>query len=456
MERGLGRGADGKAFPWAAHEPYGVNYEAVEDGKVIGALFGGSFTCNNGILYSVEEVFIDPAYQGKGYGSQLIACVEDDLYQQGVDYIHLDTLPAEKTVGFYEKNGYTRNTKMARMRKSTEFDVIMRRIRKGLTGDYEQDMAFLDQAKEQYGSLEYGIEITDGIERVRCKAYPEEQEKAEKAEKRRTEEAKRVLKAAWEAFDGKDYEGAAGMCQEVIDKFSPLLRGNEHLEYFCFNSILRAMIYEASDESSDVKAGLSYIPFDELYVCAGYACYEMRRFDEAKHMFRMALAWNPVECELYLSYANLLGQMEDWEEGCDVAKLALEYADCRQEIGEAYLCMARFYGMQKDWQAAYGCCLLSGRYQSRQAVDEEMDYILAESGRDFEDYSEVSLLGAAVQNGIPLGPSQTVLTALMKTMRIMIEEGDREEAQLYVAMMYDLTNDDEYKKLYNDLKEEEA
>ena len=83
----------------------GCLYQAVTDGKIVGAavLFPDE---NNRSLY-VGRIFIDSIYHRKGYGMQLMECVENEFpYVREFD---LDTPSWNmRTNAFYEKAGYTR------------------------------------------------------------------------------------------------------------------------------------------------------------------------------------------------------------------------------------------------------------------------------------------------------------------------------------------------------------
>ena len=146
---------------------------------------------------------------------------------------------------------------------------------------------------------------------------------------------------------------------------------------------------------------------------------------------------------MIFAYAAALCKLQDWDGVCTMAKLALRFADHRQDIGEAYGVLAYGYRMLWDWQAAFACCMLSRAYQGAQAAEAEMELIRTESGKDFAQWNEADMLGAAVHRQIPLGPNEAVLEAMSEMVDILTEEGDTEEARQYAAMLYDLTGDGE-------------
>jgi aminoglycoside 6'-N-acetyltransferase I len=54
----------------------------------------------------IEEMVVDPAYQGKGIGSQLINHLEQYAVSQRIKYIKVTTGTKLKANHFYQKHGY--------------------------------------------------------------------------------------------------------------------------------------------------------------------------------------------------------------------------------------------------------------------------------------------------------------------------------------------------------------
>lgn len=73
------------------------------DKTVIGVVLG-TFNGRRGWIYHLA---VDPKYQHKGYGSQLLKRVEKELKNMGAHKINLGVFHTNfKMIPFYEKNGY--------------------------------------------------------------------------------------------------------------------------------------------------------------------------------------------------------------------------------------------------------------------------------------------------------------------------------------------------------------
>ena len=84
-----------------------VGYVAEEDGAVIGGLFAHEKVWWNNSEVFIEEMFIRPDKQGKGYGSMLLGRVETYVREKGLAGITLSTNRYAPAPNFYRKNGFS-------------------------------------------------------------------------------------------------------------------------------------------------------------------------------------------------------------------------------------------------------------------------------------------------------------------------------------------------------------
>lgn len=66
-----------------------------------------------GQVAHVEDVAVDPAYQGRGYGQMMLTAIKTEALKQGCYKMILDC--SEKNVPFYEKNGYKQCERQMRL-----------------------------------------------------------------------------------------------------------------------------------------------------------------------------------------------------------------------------------------------------------------------------------------------------------------------------------------------------
>jgi ribosomal protein S18 acetylase RimI-like enzyme len=85
---------------------YFVGYAAMLNDKVVALSIGMKKPWIEGIEYYIDEFCVSYEMQGRGIGSWFIKAIEEDIKEQGINGIILNTekdYPAQK---FYEKNGF--------------------------------------------------------------------------------------------------------------------------------------------------------------------------------------------------------------------------------------------------------------------------------------------------------------------------------------------------------------
>ena len=85
---------------------YGLEY--VMDGKVVGFLLGTSMLFHYGRAFEINDLAVDPAYQGRGIASALLERCKADMKERGIVGLHLITSADGFLPGFYERHGFGR------------------------------------------------------------------------------------------------------------------------------------------------------------------------------------------------------------------------------------------------------------------------------------------------------------------------------------------------------------
>ena len=80
-------------------------YVLCDEKKIVGILRYSLFWQTIPFL---DLMYIDEAYRGQGYGSQMMACWESAMAAMGYPYVMLSTQEDETAKFFYEKLGYRR------------------------------------------------------------------------------------------------------------------------------------------------------------------------------------------------------------------------------------------------------------------------------------------------------------------------------------------------------------
>ena len=85
---------------------YGLEY--VMDGKVVGFLLGTSMLFHYGRTFEINDLAVDPAYQGRGIASALLERCKADMKERGIVGLHLITSADGFLPAFYERHGFGR------------------------------------------------------------------------------------------------------------------------------------------------------------------------------------------------------------------------------------------------------------------------------------------------------------------------------------------------------------
>lgn len=85
---------------------YGLEY--VMDGKIVGFLLGTSMLFHYGRTFEINDLAVDPDYQGRGIASVLLERCKADMKERGIVGLHLITSADGFLPGFYERHGFGR------------------------------------------------------------------------------------------------------------------------------------------------------------------------------------------------------------------------------------------------------------------------------------------------------------------------------------------------------------
>ncbi len=94
-------------------QSYGLEY--VEDNIVVGFLLGSSMLFHYGRTFEINDLAVDPAYQGKGIAKVLLEQCIADMKAQGIVGIHLITANEGFLPDFYERHGFGREKEVILM-----------------------------------------------------------------------------------------------------------------------------------------------------------------------------------------------------------------------------------------------------------------------------------------------------------------------------------------------------
>ena len=83
-----------------------LNYGLVRDGKLIAMSIGMIRHWWEGTNYNIEELCVDPDFQGQGMGTRFMSLIEKEIKIKGLHGIFLQTDSDKPAYKFYMKNGF--------------------------------------------------------------------------------------------------------------------------------------------------------------------------------------------------------------------------------------------------------------------------------------------------------------------------------------------------------------
>ena len=94
-------------------QSYGLEY--VIDGQVVGFLLGASMLFHYGRTFEINDLAVDPAWQGKGIAKTLLEQCKADMKERGIVGLNLITSGDGFLPEFYERHGFKRENEVILM-----------------------------------------------------------------------------------------------------------------------------------------------------------------------------------------------------------------------------------------------------------------------------------------------------------------------------------------------------
>ena len=94
-------------------QSYGLEY--VQDNTIVGFLLGSSMLFHYGRTFEINDLAVDPAFQGEGIAKLLLDRCIADMRERGIVGIHLITANEGFLPEFYERHGFSREEEVILM-----------------------------------------------------------------------------------------------------------------------------------------------------------------------------------------------------------------------------------------------------------------------------------------------------------------------------------------------------
>ena len=96
-----------------SRQSYGLEY--VIGGRVAGFILGESMLFHYGRTFEINDLAVDPAYQGKGIAKKLLEQLKADMKARGIAGLHLITSAGGFLPDFYARHGFQQENRVILM-----------------------------------------------------------------------------------------------------------------------------------------------------------------------------------------------------------------------------------------------------------------------------------------------------------------------------------------------------
>lgn len=336
------------------------------------------------------------------------------------------------------------------------FDEIMREITGGLSGDGEKDIPYLKEQMEKYKDHEMSREILRACGRLLYQCIPEEKRSEfDRIVNNDLTSYESVLEEVRFKQHEKKFDEALTLMESLIHKLEEahMFTDDQVSEYHCFHEFFEEAMYRMNAKPSREIRQASY-PLDRIYSQYGSLLIDLKRYAEAGAALATAMRWNPADADIAFEYAETFKLRGDMESFFQTTLACFKYAFRPQQVARCLRNMGYYFVEKALWEEAYACNYLSIRYDrdTRQAMS-EMYYIERKAGKDVDIEGVLPVMSE--KYGFPLGPDPDVLGMSYAYGKHFAEEGNTDGARYCWQITYDLTGDEEIKKMLDFLPGEE-
>ncbi len=339
-----------------------------------------------------------------------------------------------------------------------DFEKIMHEITSGLTGDGKKDMKYLMEQAEKYKDGEMGKEIVRAIGRLIAKCVPEDKmAELNQLINNDLTSYESVLEEVRFKQHEKKFDEALVLMEGLIRKLEDvnMFADDQVSEYHCFNEFFEEVLYRMNAKPARDLRQATY-PFDEIYTLYGSLLIDLQRPKDAETALAKAMKWNPSDARIAFEHAEtykIRGDMESF------FKLTINIFKCAFRPKQVARCFRNlgFYFIEKElWEEAVACFTMSLQFDKESTLAmSELYYIQQKAGRTIPTPGLEQLKKYAEKYGFPVGADPDVLGLSFAYGKHFAEQGDAAGARYCWQITYDLTDDEDIKKMMDKLPEDE-
>jgi tetratricopeptide (TPR) repeat protein len=340
------------------------------------------------------------------------------------------------------------------MAKNKDFDSIMREITAGMSGDAKTDIAYLMDQTEKYKNHEMGKEIIRACGRLMYELVSDDNKEA--LAKLFDNESAGIDAALEEVrfnIYKKAFDKALQIMEALVTKVEDLhaFEDDQVSEYHLFDEFFEEVLYQyRAEPEKDIRQ--AQIPYTEIYLLYGSLLVELKRIPDAREALKKGLRWNPVSFRITSEYIETYKMTGDLDPFFDLTKDAFKIAFRSADVARCYRNLGFYFVEKKLWSEAIACYLLSLQYERESTqAQSELYYINSVTDGKIPEPSIDQLKAYSEKYGFPLGADDDVLGLSVSYGRHCLEQNNPDAARYFLAIAYDLTDDEEIEKMIENL-----
>ena len=328
-------------------------------------------------------------------------------------------------------------------------------VRCNLTGDHEQDLAFLKEQREIIRDRENARQLRNACECLGYRSLSEETGAVQPGDTAGGEpEYVQVLEDVRAQMSRGEYGKGLDRMQPVMEAMETSARCREYEAqgYHSFHTFFEKALY-MDTHRSEKKVRCTPVPYDTI--CLQYAALLMAldRPGDARRALKKALKWNPVSADIALSYVETFRMQGDYGQ---VLKLTIpvfrfafrpyQVACCFRNLGDAFL-------EKEAWQAAMGCYTLSMKYEDAPVLAMTSAFYIREITGAFPECTQEDMKRIADLYHFPVDVHPKVLELLCDCASHALDRKKYDHVRYFLEALYELTKMEKIREFMDTLPE---
>jgi tetratricopeptide (TPR) repeat protein len=361
---------------------------------------------------------------------------------------------------------------------------IIDETKKELTGDLKQNILFIDKQIEKYRTSENATAILTELNRLALEIMPEEKKQLMQdsffiGEQRIDRVFATAQQLIYDTFNPvrpqnntkekreKNFMRAIDLIEPIILKIEKHFASTDEMSYFSFQNPFEDMLYRnlflpagergfKSEENKDeVNKRIRLTPFNfsEYYRTYGFLLIEFGKYDKATEALEKGIKMNPVNPNPYFELAEIYKMQKDFDMFLFTTKDILKVAYTVPTLARAY-CNLGFYAFEKeDFESSLCFYSQSAVMVDSPEIAREIQFIREKGGMSVKPPTSERVDAAFKKYGLRFGANPQVVNVAYSLAKEFSEKNQLYYARLCLAIVADLTDNSEVKKMLKEMDE---